>query len=162
VRLPATRLLARTFAVTGVDFSAVQIERARALVPKAKFLCLDILEHDFAPESFAGIVSFYAVIHMPMDEQPGLFMKFGRLLRPGGCLMAIVGYEAWTGTDDRYLDVEGGHMYWSHPDEATYLRWIGDAGLQVHWTRFIPEGQSGHSLVFAHKPPLSAAPPISG
>ena len=69
--------------------------------------------------------------------------------------MAIVGHEAWTGTDDRYLDVEGGRMYWSHPDEATYLRWIADAGLHVHGTRFIPEDQSGHSLVFAQKPPVS-------
>jgi SAM-dependent methyltransferase len=56
--LPATKLLSRKFKVTGVDISKVQIDRARALVPGSCFLCLDILQHDFPPETFAAIVSF--------------------------------------------------------------------------------------------------------
>ena len=42
--LPATKLLAERFEVTGVDFSEVQIERARKLVPAAQFVCRDISE----------------------------------------------------------------------------------------------------------------------
>lgn len=150
--LPATKLLARKFSVTGVDISPVQIDRARQLVPGAQFVCTDILQHEFPPASFAAIVSFYAVIHMPQAEQELLFQRIANWLQPGGYLLVIVGTGEWTGTDDRYLDVEGGLMFWSHPDEATYLRWIADSGLNVQWKRFIPEGQVGHTLVFAQKP----------
>jgi hypothetical protein len=53
-------------------------------------------------------------------------------------------------------------MFWSHPDEATYLRWIRDSGLHVCWTRFIPEDDSGHALVFARKPPIDASDVVEG
>jgi len=32
------------------------------------------------------------------------------------------------------------------------VRWLGESGFHVHWTRFIPEDESGHTLVFAQKP----------
>jgi cyclopropane fatty-acyl-phospholipid synthase-like methyltransferase len=153
--LPATRILAKSFNVTGVDFSQVQINRARRFVPAARFLCEDILEVSFQPQSFAAIVTFYAVIHMPLEEHSQLFKNIGVWLAPSGYLLAIVGHEAWTGTDDSYLDVDGGEMCWSHADEATNLNWIRQAGLSIHWKRFIPEGDSGHTLVFAQRPPLA-------
>jgi SAM-dependent methyltransferase len=152
--LPATRLLARRFDVTGVDISEVQISRAKRLVPSARFLHGDIAEQSFSADSFSAIVSFYAIIHMPIEEHRGLFKKFHRWLRPSGCFLATVGHDAWTGTDEAYLGVPGCKMCWSHADEATNLRWIEEAGLHVHWTRFVPEGDGGHTLVFAQKPPL--------
>ena len=100
------------------------------------------------------MVAFYAIIHMSLEEHPGLFQKITWWLRPSGFFLATVGYEAWTGTDETYLGVAGGRIGWSHADEATNVRWIEEAGFQVHWTRFVPEGASGHSLVFAQKPPL--------
>jgi hypothetical protein len=145
-----------------VDFSQVQIDRAAALVPTARFICADICEVSFPAETFAAIVSFYAIIHIPLEEHPGLFEKMALWLCPGGYLLAIVGHDAWTGTDDAYLGVEGGRMCWSHADEATYLRWMAEAGLRVHWSRFVPEGDSGHSLVLAQKPPVDTARQVSG
>ena len=156
--LPATRLLAKRFDVTGVDFSEVQIERARRLVPAARFLCGDISAQSFAVESYSAVVSFYAIIHMPLVEHPGLFEKIAAWLRPGGYFLATVGREAWTGTEESYLGVAGGRMCWSHADEATNVRWIREAGLHVHWTRFIPEEESGHTLVFAQKPANGSVP----
>ena len=152
--LPATKLLSAEFEVTGVDFSEVQIERAKQLVPGARFMCADISNVELPRDHFAAVVSFYTIIHVPVDEHPPLFRKVSAWLRPGGYLLAIVGHGAWTGTDESYLGVEGGKMCWSHADKATYLRWIEEAGLHVHWERFIPEGESGHTLVFAQKPPV--------
>ena len=149
--LPATKLLAEDFDVTGVDFSEVQIERAKKLVPKAQFLCSDISELTFPPESYDAIVSFYAIIHMPLDEHPKLFASIAQWLRPSGYFLATIGHGAWTGTEEAYLDVPGGKMAWSHADEATNVRWLQEAGLHVHWTRFVPEGGSGHTLVLAQK-----------
>jgi len=156
--LPATKLLAEHFDVTGADFSEVQIERAKKLVPSARFLCSDISELTFPPESFDAIVSFYAIIHMPLAEHPKLFASIARWLRPSGYFLATVGHGAWTGTEDAYLDVPGGKMAWSHADEATNIRWLKEAGLHVHWTRFVPEGDSGHTLVLAQEPRIQEEP----
>jgi len=150
--LPATKALADRFTVTGVDFSEVQIARARRLVPAARFVCGDILGQSFAPESFVAIVSFYAIIHMPLPEHRGLFGRVALWLRPSGYFLATVGHDEWTGEDEAYLGVPGGRMCWSHADEATNIRWIEEAGLHVLQTRFVPEGESGHTLVMAQKP----------
>ncbi|MCK5828642.1 class I SAM-dependent methyltransferase [Candidatus Bipolaricaulota bacterium] len=127
--LPATKLLAEHFDVIGVDFSEVQIERAKKLVSSARFLCSDISELTFLPQSFDAIVSFYAIIHMPIEEHPKLFASIARWLKPGGIFLATIGHTAWTGTDDAYLDVPGGKMAWSHADEATNVRWLTQAGF---------------------------------
>ena len=152
--LPATKLLAEHFAVTGVDCSEVQIRRAKTLVPAARFLCGDISEQSFSGGSYAAVVSFYAIIHMPLAEHPGLFKKIASWLGASGYFLATVGHGAWTGIDEAYLGVAGGRMCWSHADQATNVRWIEEAGLHVHWTKFVPEGDSGHTLVLAQKPPV--------
>ena len=151
--LPATKLLAETFDVTGVDFSPVQIQRAEQFLPGANFICADISNVDLPDEQFAAVVSFYTIIHMPLDEHRGLFEKCADWLRPRGYLMFIVGHDAWTGTEENYLGVDGGKMCWSHADEDTYESWITASGFHIQWKRFIPEGESGHTLVFARKSP---------
>lgn len=151
--LPIVKVLADAgYAVIGVDISSVQIARARASVPNARFICADITELDFPPHMFAAIVSFYAIIHIPLPEQPALFGSIYRWLQPGGSFMATVGANTWTGTEDNWLDVADAPMYWSHADTATYQQWLGDHGFTIRWTRFVAEGQGGHSLVFAQKP----------
>ncbi len=149
--VPVAQELAQQFAVTGVDISSVQIERACKLVPQATFLCADMAAVDFAPRSFAAIVSFYALIHLPIAEQRPLLARCFDWLRPGGILMAIVGHSAWTGSED---DWHGAPMVWSHADEATYLRWLGEIGFAVQWARFVPENDGGHTLLLAQRPRL--------
>jgi SAM-dependent methyltransferase len=146
--IPVARDLATWFRVTGVDVSEVQIERARSLVPQAEFLCADMTQVDFAPGSFAAVVAFYSIIHVPLEEQPDLLRKVRRWLRPGGYFMATVGHTAWTGTEDNWL-VSGATMFWSHTDAPTYHRWLAESGFSVLWSRFVPEGNSGHTLLLA-------------
>jgi SAM-dependent methyltransferase len=159
--LPATRLLANRFDVTGVDFSDVQISRARRLVPAARFVCGDILQQPFPPDSHAAVVSFYAIIHMPLSDHPLLFEKIAHWLRASGYFLATVGHDEWTGQEETYLGIRGGRMCWSHADETTNVRWIREAGLQVLHTEFVPEGDSGHTLVLAQKPPITGGPASS-
>jgi SAM-dependent methyltransferase len=65
-----------------VDISEVQVSRARALVPAATFIQADLTRAEFADGSFDAIVSFYALIHLPVAAQPALLGRAARWLRP--------------------------------------------------------------------------------
>jgi SAM-dependent methyltransferase len=150
--VPLTRdLAAGGYVVTGVDLSAVQIERARRLVPAARFLDADATRVGFPPSSFDVVVSLYALIHMPLDEQPSLLDRIGRWLRPGGWFLATTGHRAWTGTEDGWLGGEA-PMWWSHADAATYCAWIEQADLAVVDQEVVAEGDGGHALFWARRP----------
>jgi cyclopropane fatty-acyl-phospholipid synthase-like methyltransferase len=144
--VPGAKLLVdRGCRVTGVDISAVQIERARALVPGATLVQADLATWDSEPASFDAIVSLYALIHVPLEDQRRLIPRLIKWLTPAGYLLAIVGHERWTGIED-YM---GAPMFWEHADADTYLRWVEDAGFTCRWMRYIAEGTSGHTLMLA-------------
>jgi SAM-dependent methyltransferase len=144
--IPATRELAtHGLQVLGVDFSAVQLRRARRLVPGAGLIQADMTALQLRPASADAVVSFYALIHVPVADQQALFPRIRDWLRPGGYFLATVGATRWTGTK-RYL---GADMFWDHADTGTYLRWFEEARLTPLWDRYVPEGGSGHALILA-------------
>jgi SAM-dependent methyltransferase len=149
--VPVARALAGAgHAVTGVDFSEVQIERARALVPTAQFRCADATRVEFPDGTFDAVASFYALIHIPVEEQAPLLGKIARWLKPGGWFLATAGQWEWTGTNEDWLG-DGTPMWWSHADAATYRVWLGQAGLTVESEEFIAEGTGGHALFWTRR-----------
>jgi SAM-dependent methyltransferase len=153
--IPAAKWLSdKDFRVTGVDLSDTMVERARELVPGAAFLRGDVTladEVDFDVSTFDAVVSFFALIHVPITDQPGVIARAARWLRPGGLFVATVGHTAWTGTEGDWLG-GGAPMWWSHPDAATYRGWIESAGLAIDDERFVAEGTGGHTLFVATRP----------
>jgi SAM-dependent methyltransferase len=150
--LPVARHLTRAGCqVTGVDISDVQIRRARELVPGAAFLRADISSVDFHADSLDAVVSFYALIHLPLDDQLPLLTRVAGWLRPGGLFVATTGYGAWTGRDENWLG-SGAPMWWCHADVATYRSWIARAGLAIEREEFVPESDGGHALFWASRP----------
>jgi SAM-dependent methyltransferase len=144
--IPATRDLASCgLQVLGVDFSTVQLHRAQRLVPAARFVQADMAALHLRPASADAVVAFYSLIHVPFADQQALFPRIRDWLRPGGYFLAVVGAGQWTGTAP-YL---GAVMFWDHADTATYLRWLQESRLRPIWDRYIPEGDSGHTLVLA-------------
>jgi SAM-dependent methyltransferase len=144
--IPATRELAgRGLQVLGVDFSAVQLHRAQRLVPAARFVQADMAALHLRPASTDAVAAFYSLIHVPLADQQALFPRIRDWLRPGGYFLAIVGAGQWTGTAP-YL---GADMFWDHASTGTYLDWLQAARLAPLWNRYIPEGNSGHTLVLA-------------
>ena len=99
-----------------------------------------------APGTFDAVVCLYPLIHMPLDRQPRLLHDIARWLRPGGWLLATTGQDAWTGTEDNWLDGPA-TMWWSHADASSYRTWLGQAGLEVTDQHFVPEGDSGHAVL---------------
>jgi SAM-dependent methyltransferase len=148
--IPDSRLLSERFRVTGVDISDVQLERARRLVPAARFLRADMTSVRFPPESFAAVVCLYSLIHVPLDEQLPLLGRMYRWLLPGGLALVTTGQEAYTGVEDDWLG-SNAKMYWSHADASTYTRWFAEAGFIHLRRRFVPEGDRGHALFLARK-----------
>lgn len=77
--VPTSRILVdRGFDVTGLDISSVQIERARRLVPQATFVQADMVTWDCQPGSCEAIVTLYALIHVPLEDQRRLFPRMVR------------------------------------------------------------------------------------
>lgn len=137
--------------VIGVDISEVQIQRAQELVPGAEFLQADISSVDFEPESFDAVVSFFALIHLPLGDQLPLLRRIAGWLRPGGLFVATTGYWAWTGYEENWLD-GGAPMWWSIADVATYRSWMAQAGLVIEREEFVPEDDGGHALFWTSRP----------
>lgn len=150
--IPAAKWLSDNgFRVTGVDLSDTMVERARELVPGATLLRGDVIQHDevdFDERSFDAVVSFYALIHVPVADQPDVIERVAGWLRPGGIFVATVGHAAWTGIESDWLG-GGAEMWWSHPEAATYRAWIESAGLSIDDERLVPEGTGGHTLFVA-------------
>ncbi|WP_327065064.1 class I SAM-dependent methyltransferase [Kitasatospora sp. NBC_01302] len=103
-------------------------------------------------ESFDAVVALYSLIHIPLAEQPGLLGRIAAWLRPGGLLLCTTGHRAWTGTDENWLG-GGAAMWWSHPDATTSRGWLVDAGLELVGEEYVPEGDGGHALFWARRPP---------
>jgi 2-polyprenyl-3-methyl-5-hydroxy-6-metoxy-1,4-benzoquinol methylase len=137
--------------VTGTDISEVQVRRARERVPQAEFIQADATAASFDDASFDAVVSLYALIHVPLSEQPLLLHNVAAWLRPGGWFVATTGHRAWTGVAENWLG-GGVPMWWSHADAATNRTWLTQAGLTVEREEFVPEGDSGHTLFWARRP----------
>ncbi len=150
--MPVAQILSQRFKVTGVDFSRAQIELAKKHVPKAEFICQDMTELDFPTNSFDGICSYYAIIHIPRDEHQSLLVNFHRMLKPGGYALLCLGAENLI--DDIDENFLGTRMYWSHFDAETYLKILKEAGFTVIWSKRVADEScagSGHLFVLLQK-----------
>jgi SAM-dependent methyltransferase len=154
--IPITRILSETFAVTGVDFSDSQIELARRNVPKATFLCRDMTALDFPEQTFDGICSYYAIIHIPREEHLQLLMDFHRFLKPSGLALLCLGMENLVDDiDENYL---GTRMYWSHYDSETYRAMLKECNFEILWAKRVADAscpEAGHLFVLARKESLA-------
>lgn len=80
----ASYLHARGVDAFGVDLSPEMIEIARKLNPGVEYREGNMLSLDASAGSWAAIVAFYSVIHIPRTELPELFREFARVLKPAG------------------------------------------------------------------------------
>ena len=150
--IPISQMLSGRFQVTGVDFSEAQIELAKKNVPNASFLCEDMTKLDFPDQSFDGITSYYAIIHIPRQEHRALLANFYRMLKLNGIALLCLGAEHLVDDiDENYL---GTRMYWSHYDTETYLSMLKECGFSVIWSRHVSDETcegAGHLFVLVQK-----------
>ena len=139
--VPFTRKLAERHHVTGVDISAVQIERARALVPEARFVHADATRLDRAAGSLDAVVSLFMLGHVPRDEQGPLLRRIAGWLRPGGLLLATM---ATSDTEEVDPDWLGHPMYFASHSPEDNRDLVQGAGLALVRDRIVPHHEPGH------------------
>ena len=147
---PETQRLAERFRLTGVDISPRQVERARAAVPGAEFLCADFTELELPESSFDAVVSFYVFNHVPRDLLAPLLERIHGWLVPDGWLLTAFGVsdtEGWTG---EWL---GAETFFSSFPAETNSRLVRVAGFAVERDEVItfeePEGPASFQWVLA-------------
>lgn len=89
----AERLIARRFAVTGVDASPALIALCRARFPAAEWRAEDMRHLDLG-RRFDALLAWHSFFHLAPDDQRAMFPIFARHAAPGALLMFTCGTEA--------------------------------------------------------------------
>ena len=147
---PETKRLAQRFAVTGVDISPRQVERARAAVPQAVFVCADFTELELPAGSFDAVASFYVFNHVPRELLAPVLASIRGWLVPGGWLLTAFGASdlpAWTG---EWL---GAETFFSGFPPDVNSRLVREAGFTIERDEVVafeePEGPARFQWVLA-------------
>jgi cyclopropane fatty-acyl-phospholipid synthase-like methyltransferase len=147
---PETRRLAQRFAVTGVDISPRQVERARAAIPEASFIVADLTELELPAASYDAVASFYVFNHVPRDLLAPLLGRIQEWLVDGGWLLTAFGIsdmEGWTGN---WL---GAPTFFSSFPAEVNSRLVREAGFTLVRDEVVvfeePEGKAKFQWVLA-------------
>ncbi|UCE65634.1 MAG: methyltransferase domain-containing protein [Candidatus Zixiibacteriota bacterium] len=145
---PIAEFLVRSgFEVVGIDISPAMVETARKNIPGTTFLQMDMTRLDFPPASFDGVISTYAIIHVPRETHAGLFESFYRVLKSGGTMLVSVASWEW----EEFADYMGVDMFWSHYDSDRNESLITAAGFEIEFGCTVESGGETHHWVLAHK-----------
>lgn len=126
--VPITRMLLDHGAeVVANDISAKMIEMARARCPEATFFPGDMGALDFARAYFDGAVSFYAVFHLPREEQKAMLAKVHAWLRPGAMLALNL---ATVDEEEIHGEMMGHGLFWSSFDVEGNRAMVEGAGFE--------------------------------
>jgi SAM-dependent methyltransferase len=138
----------------GIDLSPGMVEIARKRYPALRFEVGSMTMLELADGALGGVLSWYSIVHMALEQLPGVFAEFFRVLAPGGHL--LLGFKA--GDRKSPLRHAYGHdvsltVYWQSPERVAEL--LGRAGfaVQARLVRATGELDKGpQAFVLARKP----------
>jgi|GEM_PF-1555555 len=146
--IPIAAYMVRSgFEVVGIDLSSAMVSTARNNVPGATFQQMNMAAIDLPPDSFDGLISCYAIIHVPREKHAAIFQSFHTVLKPQGVMLVSVASWAW----EEIADYLGVGMYWSHYDPRKTESLITMAGFDIEFGRSVESGGEKHHWVLAHK-----------
>lgn len=130
----------------GVDISEKQIELEKNAL-KARFICQDMTKLTFPDEYFNGIVSYYAIIHIPREEQFELLKNFYRLLKINGIvLLTFHSMDDPESYNENFFN-SGIKIFWSGYDEVTNLKMVQEIGFKTIWSKSVLESPNGEKFI---------------
>ena len=110
--------------VTGVDLSSELLDIAQSLVPRARFVQMDIRRLGFAAGSFHGAWACASFLHIPHREALATMREIHRVLSPGGFLYLSVKEGEGQGSTEK-----GTFSAYYHAEELARL--AREAGFEV-------------------------------
>jgi cyclopropane fatty-acyl-phospholipid synthase-like methyltransferase len=142
---PETKRLAQLFAVTGVDISPQQVERARAAIPEAEFICADFTDLELPATSFDAVVSFVAFNHVPRELLAPLLGNIHIWLVPQGWLLTAFGASDNAGWTGEWL---GAQTYFSGYPPEINSGLVREAGFTIERDEVVVYEAPGHTERF--------------
>ncbi len=147
--VPVLRTLVdRGYIAKGIDFSQGMLDVAKENVPEVELILGDITKTDFESESFDGIISTYAFIHIFRTQHPHLYSQIFKWLKPGGVMLVSTARTEWEEVHDFY----GVPMAWSHPAARESLQLVNNTGFEVIFDRLVTTGDETPYWILAKKP----------
>ncbi|MHB8087217.1 MAG: class I SAM-dependent methyltransferase [Anaerolineaceae bacterium] len=143
--------------VIGIDLSPRFIEEAHKLHPQIGFVQGDMLDLEQPDNSWAGVVAFYSLIHIPHDQIVDALKEIKRVLKPGGLLLLTFHIGSDIVHVDKFFeqDVSMDFVMFQPDEMEGYLRLAGYDSLETTVRGpYAPEveHQSHRAYIFARKP----------
>ncbi|MFX0075100.1 MAG: class I SAM-dependent methyltransferase [Candidatus Hermodarchaeota archaeon] len=146
--IPTSKFLTeRGIKVTGIDLSDKMLSLARNNVPSAEFVKMDMNELEFNENVFDGIISVYALFHVPKENHLEIFKHFFRILKPGGILMINTGVSESEGTSKFF----GVPMFWSNYSPKTTLILVKKADFSIISEAILERGGEYQYWIYGKK-----------
>ncbi len=123
----ARYLADRGLDMVGVDLSPGMLEQAAALNPDIEFYQGNMLALEEPGDTWAGIIAFYSIIHIPRAEIVAALTEMRRVLRPGGPLLLAfhIGDDEGHETEMWGHEVAIGYTFYGSREMAGYLESAG-------------------------------------
>ncbi|EMA35411.1 class I SAM-dependent methyltransferase [Halobiforma nitratireducens] len=125
-------------APVGLDFSREQLLLAADAVPDAELTQGDMTALPFADDTFDGVVAYWSLIHVPLEDHRTVLDEFARVLRPAGRVLVCEGANEWCGENPDWLET-GVRMEWNVAGAERTRAQLRDAGFDVVETWGLPE-----------------------
>jgi ubiquinone/menaquinone biosynthesis C-methylase UbiE len=143
----AKYLVQRSLNVTGIDISDVMLNMAKENVPSGNFIKMDMNELKFNENTFDGIISVYALFHVPKKNHSSIFKQFYKILKPGGILLLNTGISESEGINEFF----GIPMFWSNYDPQVTLHLVKEAGFSIIFEGVLIRGGEYQYWIFSKK-----------
>ena len=133
--------------VTGIDLSDTMLHLARKNVPTGEFIKMDMNEIEFSENSFDGIISVFALFHVPKEKHFEIFKKFFEIIKPGAILLINTGVSESEGTS-RFFGVP---MFWSNFSPKITLDLVKKAGFSIISEEILQKGGEYQYWIYGKK-----------
>lgn len=138
------------FVVEGIDLSKKFLEIAKEKVPNVIFKYMDMRKLEYLDEEFDGVLSTYALIHIPTDEVVQTLQESFRVLKPGGMIFIAV----HKGEPDKMVDEplkKGEKIFLNQFSKERLSKFVIRAGFKVDYVEIAgttAESDLGDEIIY--------------